>query len=379
MNWFKRKHINNINMRLTFKHDRIDIINDILIYIYSNSEEKQGIFVDVHPKTYVMGIAQEIHDSMMYNDLKFSMKSTAEYFPLGSRIEQYQELTIEGHKQDIENFCKKVFTFAETRIDNSVIEGKLNIFNFDIYWEYYESCDFRKRDSLHLVKNEFSNVANDLQQFISEDTKARYKELGIPHSRTYMFFGPPGTGKTSLIKVLASEINYNIGMINFSKDLDDKTLKRAISKRPRNSIIVLEDIDCLFDSRKQSDAYSTNITFSGLLNTLDGIVTHENFIVIITTNHLEVLDHALKRRVDYYVKFDYCTKSQVKSMYHRFFPNEVKYFEEFYNKIKHVKATPNNIQKFFTRYLNKNVSDYTDEFCKYINAENDQSNTNMYT
>ncbi len=51
--------------------------------------------------------------------------------------------------------------------------------------------------------------------------------------------------------------------------MDDQAIRRAVRKLPKNAFLVIEDIDALFKERKGEE---TNVTFSGMLNILDGIV-----------------------------------------------------------------------------------------------------------
>ena len=66
------------------------------------------------------------------------------------------------------------------------------------------------------------------------------------------------------------------------------------------------------------------VTFSGLLNTLDGVASTEERIVFMTTNHLDRLDPALIRpgRVDLKQLIDLASLSQLRRMYARFYPDE---------------------------------------------------------
>ena len=68
---------------------------------------------------------------------------------------------------------------------------------------------------------------------------------------------------------------------------------------------------------------SQQVTFSGLLNCLDGVVSTEERIVFMTTNYLDRLDTALVRpgRVDMKVKIDYASFSQIRRTFERFYPN----------------------------------------------------------
>ena len=100
-----------------------------------------------------------------------------------------------------------------------------------------------------------------------------------------MFHGVPGTGKTSLVFSLASELNMNVAIMTFTNEMNDTTLMRCFRRIPENCILVIEDIDTLFQSRKKNDELKNNITFSGLLNTTDGIAYVDKQIIIMTTNH----------------------------------------------------------------------------------------------
>jgi mitochondrial chaperone BCS1 len=70
-------------------------------------------------------------------------------------------------------------------------------------------------------------------------------------------------------------------------------LLNSYSVAPQQSIILLEDIDAAFVSREdtptQKAAYEglNRVTFSGLLNCLDGVASTEARIVFMTTNYLE--------------------------------------------------------------------------------------------
>eukprot|EP01100_Stratorugosa_tubuloviscum_P014119 TRINITY_DN737_c7_g1_i1.p1 TRINITY_DN737_c7_g1~~TRINITY_DN737_c7_g1_i1.p1 ORF type:complete len:217 (-),score=74.57 TRINITY_DN737_c7_g1_i1:69-719(-) len=153
---------------------------------------------------------------------------------------------------------------------------------------------------------------------------------GIPYRRGYLFHGPPGTGKTSFIQALASEFEYNICVLNLSeRGLTDDRLNYLLTIAPRRSFILLEDIDAVMPTRPKPgqpipDSYQLmSVTFSGLLNALDGVASSEERILFMTTNHVERLDPALIRpgRVDLKVKIDLATPYQLSEMFVKFFPD----------------------------------------------------------
>ena len=54
---------------------------------------------------------------------------------------------------------------------------------------------------------------------------------------------------------------------------------RAIQTIPENSILLLEDIDHIFQERKKNDEHKNAISFSGLLQCLDGFVVNTNLLL----------------------------------------------------------------------------------------------------
>jgi mitochondrial chaperone BCS1 len=131
------------------------------------------------------------------------------------------------------------------------------------------------------------------------------------------------------------------------------------SVAPQRSIILLEDIDAAFVSREdttiQKAAYEglNRVTFSGLLNALDGVASTEARIVFMTTNYINRLDPALIRpgRVDMKEFIGYCSRYQLEQMYKRFYngPGVDSYARQFADNVeKHKKPTsPAMIQGFF--------------------------------
>merc|ERR1719463_367932 len=164
------------------------------------------------------------------------------------------------------------------------------------YW-YPESLQTaRSLDSVVLPTPLKKDIIQDLEQFLHEDTRDWYNRHGIPYKRSYIFYGPPGTGKTSFIQALAGAYGRNVCFLqpNDPRFTDD-TFKTCLQKAPDNSIIVLEDIDALFNERNSMNK-SCPLTFTGLLNGLDGIGNALGQLFVLSTNHLERLDPALSAR-----------------------------------------------------------------------------------
>jgi chaperone BCS1 len=127
-----------------------------------------------------------------------------------------------------------------------------------------------------------------------------------------MLYGEPGTGKTSIIKALASHYKKKICFFPVANLTE---LPEALASVPQNSFIVIEDIDTNSLVNKRSEEPGTAVNFQGvnlssILNALDGIVTVGERVLIMTTNHAEKLDSALVRpgRIDLKVNVSYISK-----------------------------------------------------------------------
>lgn len=76
--------------------------------------------------------------------------------------------------------------------------------------------------------------------------------MGIPYKRSYLLFGPPGTGKSSFAQALAGKINYSICFVNCSDKVNDFMFNSLLNQAPKQSIILIEDVDAIFSERKNT-------------------------------------------------------------------------------------------------------------------------------
>lgn len=183
----------------------------------------------------------------------------------------------------------------------------------------------RMLGSVILDKGIAQEILDDVRDFLKSGEW--YHQRGIPYRRGYLLYGPPGSGKTSYIQALAGELDYNICILNLSENnLTDDRLNHLMNHIPQRSILLLEDIDAAFNNRDQSNdqGYQSGVTFSGLLNALDGVASAEECITFMTSNHPERLDPALLRpgRIDYKVLVSNASEDQVQRMFTRFYQDE---------------------------------------------------------
>uniref|UniRef100_A0A6C0J945 AAA+ ATPase domain-containing protein n=1 Tax=viral metagenome TaxID=1070528 RepID=A0A6C0J945_9ZZZZ len=292
-------------------------------------------------------------------------------------------ISVEEGEKLMNSLFEEAKTFYKEQIRELKDEpDKISVHIFDEgYWEVLNKRNKRKMSTLHLDGEE-SSLLSYIRNFLKPEMKEFYNNLGIPYKLNILFEGLPGTGKTSLIHTLASELDMDISILNFNKDVDDNTFMRSLRRLSKNSIFVLEDIDVLFKERKENDNCKNMISFSGLLNSLDGMAFKEGLITIMTTNYECNLDQALKRpgRIDKSLNFGLAKKTQVEKMYNNFFKDNKDEFPKFYKLIKNLKFTTAMIQQYFIWYMFdfKNIFEKITEFEELCTKHNYQDKLDLY-
>ncbi|KAI8391647.1 P-loop containing nucleoside triphosphate hydrolase protein [Radiomyces spectabilis] len=231
----------------------------------------------------------------------------------------------------------QISTFGRTRtlLQSLVLEAQKKfidrdlsrtvVFAADQYgaWRRTRSRPKRPLNTIVIPPNVKSRLVVDAQEFLT--TEQWYSDRGIPYRRGYLLYGTPGSGKTSFVYSLAGELGLNIYVVNLSnKSMSDDTLGELVSDTPSRCILLIEDVDAAFVKRNRGDTTATNnITFSGLLNAIDGVAAQEGRILCMTTNHIEKLDSALIRpgRIDVRVHFGNATQDQAHELFTKFYPS----------------------------------------------------------
>ena len=205
-------------------------------------------------------------------------------------------------------------------------QGRTELFIGQPEYSQWESIGTRRSRTLASVilpEGLSNDVMEDALRFKS--SAAWYGNRGIPYRRGYLIYGTPGAGKTSLITAMAGELRLNICILNLSNPtLDDGKLLELMAEVPTDSIVVLEDVDAAFQQRDSGEGAGGSITFSGLLNAIDGVAAQEGRLLCLTTNHVEHLDAALIRpgRIDKRVEFGHAQPEQIRRLFLRFYQTE---------------------------------------------------------
>ncbi len=130
-----------------------------------------------------------------------------------------------------------------------------------------------------------------------------FSRLGVESHSGILLYGPPGCGKTLLAKVLASESEANMYLINGPEIMnkyygETEARLRDIFKEAKDnspSIIFIDEIDAI--APKREDAYGDveKRVVAQLLALMDGLTDRGNVIVLGATNRPDSVDPALRR------------------------------------------------------------------------------------
>lgn len=233
----------------------------------------------------------------------------------------------------------------KTAMKSMVWQQKVYMNNTSGSWEQMSSLPARRTDTIILKNGQMENLCRDFNDFLKSEEW--YINRGILYARGYLFRGSPGTGKSSTVRALAASANRDVHYLILSNvTSDDQLIALMKHISAKDTIIVIEDVDCassithdraaesadsvnsansadsVNSAAKPSKSPSKSLTLSGLLQMLDSsMLNMHGRIVIMTTNHADVLDPALVRsgRIDMRVDFTTCDAQQTEALYRDFF------------------------------------------------------------
>ncbi|MBA0715031.1 hypothetical protein Golax_013963 [Gossypium laxum] len=180
--------------------------------------------------------------------------------------------------------------------------------------ERWRSVPFTHPSSFETIAME-SDLKNKVKSDLYSFAKAKqyYHRLGRVWKRSYLLYGPSGTGKSSFIAAMANFLSYDVYDLDLSKVSDDSDLKFLLLQTTTKSLVVIEDLDRYLSEK------STAVSLPGILSFMDGILSSscgEERIMVFTMNRKDHVDPAILRpgRIDVHIHFPLCNFTAFKTL-----------------------------------------------------------------
>lgn len=360
--------INKGNFMIVFKDKSIQMTKDIYVKIDNITFTTTGDLSSIKLSLLSNNISSaEITKYVMnlYNNYLQEIKNS-----LGNNIYFFDQKSLEGSPPPLPN------TLDSASIENHkmmLIKTAPKQLSFTMT-PFYSNKKFS-----NIFGNDIRLIEHRVIFFL--ENRQWYDDKGIPYQLGLLLSGLAGSGKSSCVKAIANLTKRHIINVNFGNIKTATQLKNLFYSEKINvydssfsnqqsyfipvdqRLYVLEEIDAIGDIVKQRTMESENekvlndqLTLGEILTVLDGTMEIPGRIIIITTNHPEMLDKALIRpgRIDVHVKFGYADCNLIKEMYEAYLDTKIP--EEEINNLPDKLLSPAEISQVLFRHFNSNHS-----------------------
>jgi len=401
--WAIIKYINKVTKEnkellsnaISFKLPANDVFENDELVVIPASKSKIQLTPDISCQIQINTQSRESSRSdktcaIDVTTLSFTLSTTKQFTEItkfmGNILKEYTTMVDNKNKLQL-RICKPQFQKGCRDMDGedmrypNLIEFKTN--------KTFDNLFFDGKDEL----------LKRLDSFVKRD---KYNVLGLPETLGLLFYGEPGTGKTSCIKAIAKYLDKHLiivpmNQIKTRKRLEELFFTTKYGFPSDKRIYVFEEIDCNgwenivkdrrlikdsepdhkeniveqlsstivieTDKDKKDKDNDDKLTLGAILEVIDGLVECPGRVIIMTTNHKDHLDPALLRpgRIDMEIQFKRLRHSHIAEIFKKWYGRSINY--EDIRKIPDYKYTQAEISQLLFKYENDSKG-FIDEIIK---------------
>jgi ATP-dependent 26S proteasome regulatory subunit len=302
-----------------------------------------------HTNTSTSGYVYEYHFIVGSNTV--SIKKIEQF--LSKCLDEYEQSILDSTRNKLYHFIYQGYDTDRDKTEYSVqiLSDKNTETNTN-----FETFDTMVGDNKKILINDLDRL-HDLEY---------YKEKGLRRKKGYLFYGPPGCGKTSHVMAMANYDQRHVLEIPLSRVKTAQQFENILNLKEINGIPICKDhliylfdeIDISLKSMEEKKKINTKdkaldkfvgnvdtINLDTLLSRLDGIGSYQGMVIVATTNRKNNLPPALCRHGRLTpMLFDLLEKEKIEEMIETYY--KVKLTKSQRSLIKGKKA-PSELQYMF--------------------------------
>ena len=274
------------------------------------------------------------------------------------------QLSTDELKQFVKHICKLEKTLHSTITVFRSINHNVKPENGRIEWDKIFVKTNKTLENTIYCDSVKKTLFDDIEWFMKNESW--FMKRGMSYNKCYLLHGPPGTGKTSVTKIIANKYNLPVFILDLQSIKSDSELTRIVSEiiylAENRYILSIEDIDrCSIFRDKYYEEREQNISIPCFLNFLDGIVETHGCIRIFSANDISVLENhssanAIFRpgRIDTKVFIPHCNEDQLLKLFALFFEEDLTSI----SISKEIKICPAQFINMMTKSTKQEVIDF---------------------
>lgn len=271
--------------------------------------------IEAHPSDVhaIHGVVWKAHNIYLNaNNCHFArvLDESVLYLAVHRQFFKFQKKASDPHRKLFDMIRNKDGSDEEDVLDE--VDGKL------LFESTRTSANSRNFDALFFPEKKriFDHICDFAYNLGPFDDRTSTKKL------TILLTGPPGTGKTSLIKAVASFLERTIVLVSLKTVRTNQELREIMSLRynlhyndgdemceleNKNVVFVLEEFDVTANHKVLRDREDGEVetkfdelNLGGVLDAFDGFTDNHDRVIIATSNRIQDLDKAILRpgRID---------------------------------------------------------------------------------